>query len=72
MLDLELQRLGHTLDDLMAVLYEEYALTGRKYLNDDVRRAAVQLAGDNLSTFFDAHVTGTAPLALDSGFVYPR
>ncbi len=68
MLDMEIRRRSnneHSMDDLMRLLYERYPITAdRGYSPDDVIAIAEELAGSDLTSFFDANVAGTAPLAM--------
>lgn len=65
-LDLVLRERGRgSLDDLMRDLWRDHGRTGRGVPEDGLRVRASQLAGTDLSAFFDAYVDGTEdpPLA---------
>ena len=74
-LDLALRRTGHSLDELLRLLYSRYPLDApggaqgggeRGVPEDGVERAAAELLGAPAAReFFDRHVRGTAELALD-------
>ena len=60
-LDLELRRAGHSLDDLLRLLYARHAEAGLP--EDGVERAVAELLGaPRARAFFDFHVRGTEPL----------
>jgi predicted metalloprotease with PDZ domain len=60
-LDLELRRAGHSLDDLLRLLYARHAAAGLP--EDGVEHAVAELLGaPRARAFFDFHVRGTEPL----------
>jgi len=68
-----------SLDDLMRGLYNQlylsapntsYYLRGRGYSTEDVQRVASEVAGVDLSEFFDRHVRGVEPLPYDQAFAF--
>ena len=61
LLDLEIQRVSRgtrSLDAVMRYLYTEFAQKGRNYTPEDFQRAAEQVAGGSLETFFARYVRG--------------
>lgn len=76
MLDLEIRSRTHSqksLDDLMRLMYHHfydapetsYYLPGKGYQEEDILAAASEVAGCDMTTFFDKYVRGTAPLPYD-------
>jgi predicted metalloprotease with PDZ domain len=53
-----------SLDDVMGILWERYGQTGVGVPEDGVEAAAVEVAGGDLSEFFDLAIRGTADLPL--------
>ena len=67
-LDLALRRAGHSLDELLAALRARFEAAGVP--EDGVEQVAAELLGREAArAFFDRHVRGTAPLALDLDLV---
>ncbi len=65
MLDLHIRERSRgirSLDDVMRLLYNEYAKRGRNYTPEDFQRAAEQVAGASLEDFFRLYVRGRAEL----------
>ena len=63
-LDLMLRGSGGTLDDLLRALYRRHTDGGLP--EDGVERAVAEVVGrDNARAFFDRHVRGTGPVAMD-------
>lgn len=61
MLDLEIRRRSagaRSLDDVMRLLYNEYAKRNRNYTPEDFQRACEQTAGGSLDEFFKTYVRG--------------
>jgi predicted metalloprotease with PDZ domain len=53
----------HSLDDVMRLMNDEFAKTGRTYRDSmDVRLSAEKVAGGSFEDFFARHVSGTEPL----------
>lgn len=70
-LDVELRRAtagDAGLPDVLRILYRDFARAGKTYTNDDLRRIASELAGRDLTAFFDEHVHGGA--LVDHGPVF--
>jgi predicted metalloprotease with PDZ domain len=60
-LDLALRAAGHSLEELLRILYARYATHGLP--EDGVERAVVELLGEQIARdFFDRHVRGCDPL----------
>jgi predicted metalloprotease with PDZ domain len=68
-----------SLDDVMRAMYEEfyrkssnnsYYLRGRGYTTEDVQRVASQVAGFDLSDFFDRYIRHTEVLPYEEAFGY--
>ena len=70
MLDLELTKSGFSLDDLMRYLYENFAIAGKKYKQEDISLALEALVGNPFNAFFDTYLYTNAPLPLDGNFQY--
>jgi predicted metalloprotease with PDZ domain len=67
-LDLEIRRLtddARSLDDLMRLLWTRYGQVGEGVPEDGVEAAASEVAGHDLTAFFDAWIRGTADQDLD-------
>ncbi|MBD2714298.1 M61 family metallopeptidase [Microvirga sp. STR05] len=65
LLDLTLRRLSQhqrSLDDVMRRLWEEFGKTGIGYTEDDYRRIVMDVAGRDMTAYFDKFIYGTAPL----------
>jgi predicted metalloprotease with PDZ domain len=60
LLDAELRRRGHSLDDVMRAAYERFGETG--YTRESFRALVSEIAGDDLSGFFAHAVDHTAEL----------
>ncbi len=58
----ECSRGARSLDDVLRLLYNEYAKRGRNYTPEDFQRAAEQVAGARLEDFFRLYVRGRAEL----------
>ncbi|MEN8175770.1 MAG: PDZ domain-containing protein [Pseudomonadota bacterium] len=58
------------LDDLMRVLWQRHGKTGVGLAETDVERLAGEMAGADLSDFFDLYVRGTAELPLADWLAY--
>jgi predicted metalloprotease with PDZ domain len=54
------------LDDVMRLLWRQYYLQGKGYPEDGFQRAAEEVAGRSLETFFERYVRGTEELPWDS------
>jgi predicted metalloprotease with PDZ domain len=50
-----------SIDDLMRTLYKKFRIGSGGYTVDDLERIAVDLAGDEMHTFFAKYVRGAAP-----------
>ena len=68
LLDVELRDRGSSFDELMAAMYDEFALSGRKYTDADVLALENAISGADLGDFFDAYIRGGVELPLDGGF----
>ncbi|SHK26127.1 M61 family metallopeptidase [Hymenobacter psychrotolerans] len=65
LLDLTLRRLSQhqrSLDDVMRRLWEEFGKTGIGYTEDDYGRIVMDVAGRDMTAYFDKFIYGTAPL----------
>ena len=64
LLDKELKKLGFDLDILMKRLYEDFGLTGKKWLQKDVVQILLEETGRDFSDFFDKflHTNRTLPI----------
>ncbi|MBA2340026.1 MAG: M61 family metallopeptidase, partial [Pyrinomonadaceae bacterium] len=65
LLDLEIRKRttgARSLDDVMRLLYNDYAKRNRNYTPEDFQRACEQIAGASLDEFFRAYVRGRAEL----------
>jgi predicted metalloprotease with PDZ domain len=61
------------LDDLFSIMERRFGSTGTKYTPDDLRRAASEVAGTDLTAFFSRYIASTEPLPVkeclsDAGF----
>jgi predicted metalloprotease with PDZ domain len=73
LLDRELVRMGSSLDALMAHLYQNFGLAGRRWSQRDIPAALQTLTGQSLDAFFSMYLAGTARLPLDGTFtLFPR
>ena len=66
LLDLTIRQLsGHacSLDDVMRRLYQEFGQTGTGYTEDDYARIVADVAGRNMTAYFDKFIYGLEPLA---------
>ncbi len=64
-LDLTIRRMTsgrHSLDDVMREMYRRFPLSGPGYTLADLRAVASEIAGSDMSQFFDDYVYGTKPL----------
>ncbi|MDQ2937776.1 MAG: PDZ domain-containing protein [Acidobacteriota bacterium] len=68
-----------SLDDVMRRMYDEfylkspnatYYLRGRGYTSEDFQRVASEVAGYDLSDFFERHIRGVEILPYDEAFAY--
>jgi predicted metalloprotease with PDZ domain len=69
LLDLEIRKGSggaKSLDDVMRYLYNEFYKKNRNYTPEDVERAAEQMAGSSLQSFFDRYVHGREELDYNS------
>jgi predicted metalloprotease with PDZ domain len=72
-LDLEIRhRSGNTssFEDLMRTLYRRFPLGSGGYTVGDVEQVAKELAGEGISTLFDAFVSGSDPLPWEQTLQY--
>jgi predicted metalloprotease with PDZ domain len=70
LLDLEIRKRSggiRSLDDVMRVLYNDYALKGRNYTSADFQRACETAAGSSLEEFFNRFVRGREEVDYDAG-----
>ncbi|MGK2935243.1 MAG: hypothetical protein ACSLFE_08410 [Gemmatimonadaceae bacterium] len=70
-LDVELRQRSagqRGLEDLLRVMYRDFGGTGKPYAAADVQRAATEVAGADLATFFAQYVDGTAALPMQTYF----
>jgi predicted metalloprotease with PDZ domain len=71
LLDLEIRRRtagARSLDDVMRLLYTDFAKRERNYTPEDFQRTAERIAGASLDAFFSKYVRGTAELPYDELF----
>ena len=69
-LDKKLLNEGLSLDYLMRYLYENFGLTGRRYVTEDILFSLEEISNQDWSDFFDKYVYGTEVLPLDGKFEY--
>lgn len=65
LMDIEIAKQGHSLDELMRYMYEEHGVTGKYYTTDDVKQALEVITNQSWDTFFDDYIYGTAPLPIN-------
>ena len=73
MLDLEIRHATQnrkSLDDWMRLMYQRYALPKPGFESEDAVRAASEIAGTDMSPFFQHYLTGKDPLPYDRDFGY--
>lgn len=68
-LDVELAAKGQDLDDVLRVLWRDFAVPGEPFSSADVERAALDVGGDDLAVFFDRFVWGAEQAPPVTGFV---
>ncbi|HLA99956.1 MAG TPA: PDZ domain-containing protein, partial [Bacteroidota bacterium] len=71
LLDMTIRRLTEndkSLDDVMRLMYRRFPSTGPGYTVDDMQAAASEVAGPDLSGFFEKYVHGTEPLMWEEAF----
>ncbi len=59
-----------SLDDWMRLLYQRYALPNPGFLPEDAIRAASEIAGKDMSSFFHRYISGKDPLPYEEYFAY--
>lgn len=70
-LDVELRQRSagrRGVEDLLRAMYRDFGGTGKPYAAADVQRAASEVAGADLGTFFARYVEGTAALPMHAYF----
>ncbi|HML16791.1 MAG TPA: PDZ domain-containing protein [Bryobacteraceae bacterium] len=73
LLDLEIRNQTHnrkSLDDWMRLMYSRYALPKPGFEPEDAVRAASDVAGADMTAFFDRYVTGKDPLPYERDLAY--
>jgi hypothetical protein len=70
LLDLELSKTGHHLEDLMRRLYEDFGLKGRLWKQADVLTVLQELTSSSWDEFFATYLLTNARLPLDGSFRY--
>lgn len=60
----------HSLDDVMRTMLERYPLEKGGYTVDDFEHVASQIAGTDLSEYFNDYVSGTTPLPWEETLEY--
>jgi predicted metalloprotease with PDZ domain len=69
LLDFEIRKRtsgARTLDDAMRYLYENYALRGRGFPEQELKSVFERVAGSDLTDFFARYVSGTAEIDFDA------
>jgi len=73
LLDLEIRHRTQnrkSLDDWMGLMYQRFALPKRGFEQSDVVRAASEVAGTDMSEFFDRYLFGKDPLPYERDFAF--
>ena len=73
LLDMEIRNQTHnakSLDDWMRLMYSRYALPKPGFEPQDAVRAASEVAGADMTAFFDRYVTGKDPLPYERDLAY--
>jgi hypothetical protein len=70
MIDQRLHEQGLNLDHLMAYMYEQYGLTGRRYNTEDARMALEAITAEDWRDFFGKYIYGINALPLEGSFEY--